>query len=134
MASNQSRRPPTVKCAMSWNAARSWASIIKRVTSSVSYGSRRSSRKVSRDTSASTHCAAARSTSEAAAQPDNSSPLRRAACCRPLYFLKLVPTGTKLISARIDRCEHTSALFDDLSDVQQSAVVETPSYQLDTHR
>ena len=35
-SSSQSRNPPTVRCATGWNAARSWVSMISRVTSSVS--------------------------------------------------------------------------------------------------
>ena len=75
-SSSQSRKPPTVRCAMGPNASRSWLSMMSRVTSSVSYGTTTSVRNVASGMSASTHAAAARSASEPAAQPASWSPER----------------------------------------------------------
>lgn len=77
ISNSQSRNPPTVRWAISANAARSWVSTMSRVTSSDSYGTRGSSRNRLSGTSASCHAAAARSASDSAAQPASSSPDRR---------------------------------------------------------
>ena len=74
--SSQSRRPPTVRCATGAKAAASWVSMMRRVTSSVSYGTRAWLRKSFSGTSASANCAATRCSAEAAANPASTSPLR----------------------------------------------------------
>jgi len=74
--SSQSRSPPTVRWAITANAARSWLSTMSRVTSSLSYATTCSARKVASGRSASAYCAATRSSPDVAATPASTSPLR----------------------------------------------------------
>ena len=74
--SSQSRKSPTVRCAISAKAAASWRSTISRVTSSFSYGISASLRKRESGSSARHMRAAMRSAAVAAAMPASTSPER----------------------------------------------------------
>ena len=88
--SSHSRKPPTVSDEIGANAVWSWDSAINRLTSSSSGGSKGSDRNSVNGKSASTHWATARSSSETAAIPANSSADRSgdALANKVLRFLK----------------------------------------------
>ncbi len=76
VASSQSRKPPTVRCATGAKAPASCVSTMRRVTSSSSYGMTDSSRKRRSGRSARQRRAATRSSADPAATPASTSPDR----------------------------------------------------------
>ena len=74
--SSQSRSSPTVSDRTGAKASSSCVSIIRRVTSSSSYGTTASERKCASGKSASANCAATLSSADCAATPASTSPLR----------------------------------------------------------
>ena len=96
--SSQSRRPPTVRWRTGANAAASWLSTIRRVTSSLSYGTTACDRNVASGTSASAACAATRSC--AVSRGDAGEPVARAQRARLAHQLAQIGEAVDLVTDR----------------------------------